>query len=852
MNTTGSGEREMPEWIGRYKVLDILGEGGMGTVYLAEQREPVWRRVALKVIKLGMDSAEVLRRFEVERQALAMMDHPNIAKVFDAGTTDRGQAYFSMEYVKGKPITEYADAMKLSVEDRLRLFQQVCHGVQHAHQKGVIHRDLTPRNVLVVDQDGDVRPKIIDFGLARATDHRLTEGTLYTQQGQVFGTPAYMSPEQAGFENHDVDTRADVYTLGVLLYELLTGELPFGKPGNGPAGFLDFQRRIRESEPKLPSTVVTVVANRPANAELRHAEPHTLVRKLRGDLDWIVMRAIERDRNRRYETANALAMDIQRHLDDQPVLAGPPTATYRLHKFVRRYRLQVIAGSLLLLSLIGGVIGTTWFLFEARANEIRAVKAADDAKSQKERADQEARLATAARADADRRAVAEKEAREEAVANLAKFELLSNVVLLREAKASAEQLAPETPDLVPAMREWLADRGEPLARVLPELEKTLDELRKRGKPREGGETSFGFEQRGDQFLHDTLDRLVADLHAFVDEKNGQLQTIRDRLAWSESVQKLSIDDHKDDWVAARRAILRADDQVASKLYADPAIELEPQLGLVPIGMNPVTKLWEFYDLRSAEPGTPIPAFRADGTLEVRPETGIVLVLLPGGEIMITGDPASGSAGDTQKHVAQVEPFFISRYEMTQAQWRRLSRGDNPSYYVAGREIAAARATITEVHPVEQVSWPMCERLLHIHGLRLPTDTQWEYACRAGTETTWSTGPDSKSLQGFANVADATAKKVVPTWTCDPLIDDGWVIHAPVGSFGFNAFGLHDVHGNVWEWCQDAFGTSGARVMRGGSHTNAPDLAASGNRSSAPADARSNNLGLRPARLLTNR
>jgi non-specific serine/threonine protein kinase/serine/threonine-protein kinase len=336
----------------RYRLLQRLGEGGMGEVWLAEQTEPVHRQVALKVIKAGMDSAQVVARFEAERQALALMDHPAIATVFDGGTTPQGRPYFAMEYVKGEPITVYCDRHRLSTAERLDLFMQICDGVQHAHQKGVIHRDLKPTNVLVAIQDDHAVPKIIDFGVAKATSHHLTERTLFTELGVLIGTPEYMSPEQAEMGGLDVDTRTDIYALGVLLYELLTGALPFDRKDLRQAGLAEIQRIIREKEPPRPSTRVTQLG--PASTEAatnRHTEPRRLVSELRGDLDWITMRALEKDRTRRYQTANALAADIRRHLANQPVSAGPPSAAYRAGKFARRHRFGVAVTVVLVLLL---------------------------------------------------------------------------------------------------------------------------------------------------------------------------------------------------------------------------------------------------------------------------------------------------------------------------------------------------------------------------------------------------------------------------------------------------------------------------------------------------------------------
>ncbi|MHC4947693.1 MAG: serine/threonine-protein kinase [Planctomycetota bacterium] len=357
-----------PERIGPYRVIQKLGEGGMGVVYEAEQTEPVRRRVALKIIKLGMDTKQVIGRFESERQALALMDHAHIARVLDAGSTEQGRPYFVMELVKGVPITSYCDRNSLSTSERLELFCQTCEAAQHAHQKGVIHRDLKPSNVLVEVRDGGgASAKVIDFGVAKATQQRLTEKTVYTALGQFIGTPAYMSPEQAEMSELDVDTRTDVYSLGVLLYELLTGLTPFDERTLREAGYGDIQRIIREEEPAKPSTRLSSLSGgdeseRPATvseiAKRRQTDPGGLTRRLRGDLDWIVMRALEKDRTRRYATASALAEDVRRHLRDEPVEAGPPSAGYRLGKLVRRNRGAVAAAAAVFVALAGGLAAT--------------------------------------------------------------------------------------------------------------------------------------------------------------------------------------------------------------------------------------------------------------------------------------------------------------------------------------------------------------------------------------------------------------------------------------------------------------------------------------------------------------
>ena len=438
--------------IGHYKLLQQVGEGGFGVVYMAEQQEPVRRKVALKVIKPGMDSRQVIARFEAERQALAMMDHQNIARVLDAGTTDSGRPYFVMELVKGVAITEYCDKNTLTPRERMELFVPVCQALQHAHQKGIIHRDIKPSNVLVCLYDGKPVPKVIDFGVAKAIEQRLTEKTMFTQHGQVIGTLEYMSPEQAEMSQLDIDTRSDVYSLGVLLYELLTGSTPITKKQLNTAGFVELLRMIREAEPEKPSTRLSHSADAlPTISARRHTEPAKLGPLLRGELDWIVMKSLEKDRTRRYETANDLARDIERYLHDEPVEAGAPSVVYRTRKFVRRHRLAVFVALFVPVALVA-IVFNLYFgnvrLHEARnradtaalrAKEAEALaldrldetsRAKQQSEDAEERASEERDRAVAAEHETRRQKVLEVTAREETQDLLARS-LFDQAVVVR-------------------------------------------------------------------------------------------------------------------------------------------------------------------------------------------------------------------------------------------------------------------------------------------------------------------------------------------------------------------------------------------------------------------------------------
>jgi serine/threonine protein kinase/formylglycine-generating enzyme required for sulfatase activity len=913
--------------VGPYRLLEVLGEGGMGTVYKAEQTNPVRRLVALKLIKMGMDTREVIARFEAERQALAMMDHPCIARVLDAGATARGRPYFVMEYVPGVPINEHADRHNLNTVQRLRLFLDVCEAVHHAHQRAVIHRDLKPSNILVMFQNDRAVPKVIDFGIAKATNHHLTERTVFTEQGRIIGTPEYMSPEQAEMTEQGVDTRTDVYSLGVILYELLAGVLPFTPQELRAQGYSGLQKTIREVEPPLPSTKITTLgATVPAKiAQSRSTDLRTLVRQLRGDLDWIVMKAIAKSRTERYESAFGLSEDIRRFLHDEPVLATRPSIRYRLAKFVRRNRVAVATIAAIVLALGIGLVLALLAYREVARKESAVRAALIDAQAEKERA--EAARQQAERKEAEARASEQKarenealaqanleratasERREESTAQEKARQVEENEALVAQAffselQRTADDLWPAHPAQVQALQRWIADVDAMVAR-LPQLRAVRDRLRQSAQPPTEAEIAadraaypraeqlrvakarllaegiaadersrleadvaqwqreadtrrtWTFATRDLALRHAVLSQLVAGLAAAA-APDGSLPQMRWRLQEASTLRARTVDTHEAAWRTAVAAVAAAPPYQAA---IGKGMQLTPQVGLVPLGADPQSGLQEFAHLQSGAP----PARGGDGRLVIDAESALVFVLLPGGAFQM-GAVSQGSSSfdpaafdhEAPLHEVVLQPFFISKFEMTQAQWQRWTR-TNPSNYVAG-QVVGGKQTITETNPVETITWTEASTVLRQLGLALPTEAQWEYAARAGKGTIWTSGDAPATLAGFANLAAADAP---PDWLHESSFADGFLVHAPAAALAGNAFGLHHIPGNVSEWCRDGYGSytnpvlgvdglravpaSLQRVHRGGSYRSTAGECRSTARDYSPADARSERCGVRPVR-----
>ena len=861
-----------PRDIGPYRVLSRIGEGGFGEVYLAEQASP-HRRVAVKLLKSQRSSKDVLARFDSEREALALMSHPNIAQIFDAGETRDGRPYFAMEHIQGRPLTTYCDDARLEPARRLELFLVVCEAVDHAHDRGVVHRDLKPSNILVAERDGRAVPKVIDFGIAKAMNRRLTDLTYVTEVGRRMGTLPYMSPEQSETGALAVDERADVYSLGVILYELLSGSLP-----HDPTDLeLDLRHELQEVDPPKPSQRVARAGNdSTAVAERRHTTAAALTKCLHGDLDWIALRALEKEPARRYPSVAALAADVRRYLENRPVIAAPPRLAYRVRKYVRRRRLE--------LSLMGvlatGLAASTFLYVRVDARErqvrrladlrtIRVLEVEADAlwpahpetigamERWLERARAVARRLPEHRAtlahwravalpwtDADR----EQDKKEHPKA-----------AALDEARATAASLE----EGLHALRLRVGDEAEireveaRLTASRAEIESLESEVARRWRWR--------FSSDEDAWQHDLLEELVRRLEALVrpdsHPANAEIAGVEERLRFARAVDRETTLRYAAEWEAAIEAVA-GDPRFAG-------FALAPQRGLIPLGKDSRSGLVEFMHLQSARPGSGVPARGGDGRLELPAsgDWGLIFVLVPGVAAFSPGTPSDEAGRNLDEDPGQpvrLDPFFVSKFEMTQAQWERVT-GHNPSFYPVGVGVGGRR--ITPTHPVESVTWYECRAVLAQHALAIPSEAQWEYAARAGTTDPWWTGTDATALARAANLADEWARTegdAPKHWTFEAW-KDGYGAHAPVGTYEANPFGLHDVLGNLNEWCREcdvdyavaardgdgerSGGERDVRIYRGGSFENVAAHARCGTRGmNAPSENHSA-LGIRPAKAI---
>ena len=873
------GRKLEGEYIGRtvgpYTIVEVLGVGGMGEVYLARRSDKEFEKeVAVKVIKHSIANEQVLERFRQERQALARLEHKNIARLIDGGTTAEGLPYFVMEYVSGKPLNEHCDDLRLSLSVRLELFLKICSAVDHAHRNLVIHRDLKPGNILV-DSDGE--PRLLDFGIAKMLDPEETAREAPQTEARLL-TPEYASPEQ--IRGTAISTGSDVYSLGVLLYELLSGHHPY-RATTENRKFV--YKSILEEDPEKPSTAserdeeialddgsTSRISANEVSA-LRQEPVHALKRKLSGDLDNIVLKAMHKDPARRYASVDALATDIRRYLDGRPVSARGDSLSYRLSKLVRR---NLAATALVAtLAVIGLVLGG---LYVSALLE-------------------------------DRTQLAE-------IKRLADLERYNSLI------RTMDDLWPLHPSQAGAMRDWLNDADELLAE-LPSHRAMLGTLRDQGRPSEHEladelqEREASLEQCMQQLVkadegnrrvelerlktkieerieeievqmertprfafadadlsswHQALSTLVASLDSLAaeDVMGRTRANVAQRLERVERLEYVSLEEHATDWEEAIESIV---DTVESPQYD--ALEITPQVGLVPLGRNESTGLWEFWHVDSGDRPEP----DGDGGYKLDEGTGVVFILVPGDTFQMGAQKEDEQEAHFDPNARENEypmvevtlaPYLLSKYELTQGQWKRLTNEGNGSYYTAGA--IADKVTISWTHPVEQVSWHECNELTRRMGWTLPTEAQWEYACRARTDTPWSTGRERDSLIGTANLADQSAKRAGANWTAIqdwPEFDDGQPVHAPVNFYEPNPFGFHSMHGNVWEWCADVYRLSlggferaedgeakavlgTQRTVRGGGFNHIALFTRSSYRSPSAPTAEAQSVGFRPAMLVS--
>ena len=764
--------------IGGFEIERELARGGMGVVYLAHS-PALDRQVALKVLLAGAFASDGAReRFQIEAQATARLRHAHIVGVHQVGL-HHGDPYLVMDYIEGESLAaRLKHDEPLEVREAAQMCERLAQALVHAHSHAILHRDLKPANVLLTPEG---EPVLTDFGLAKRQEE--TRGI--TVSGQVLGTPAYMPPEQARGDLDHTDRRSDVYSLGATLYELLTGRPPF--KGSNVVSLL---AQVVQDEPTSPSQL------RP---------------ELDPDLETICLKCLEKEPQRRYATAQALADDLGRFLRQEPILARPPSTQERLQKWVRRN--QTLArglGGVLAAALLVIAVGTALFVSnlkeardeaeaqtvlaeanakEAEANAIKArdQKALAEAKTQEVQAEKERAEVEKERAEAEKQRA--EAANEEIQKRLGQIERLADITTLKDLRKEAEALWPPSSEKVEQLEAWL-EKATALGGRAPGHREQLLALQK--------QQAQGEEAKVQRWEREGLESLLGDLEAFLDPDpfRGTVASVTSRLAFASQVKARSLESP-----AARAAWERARAGVrASPRYA--GLDLEALEGLFPIGPDPDSGLWEFWHVQSGER----PERGADGRLALREETGLVLVLIPGGEFLMGSpeDESDRASNEGPVHRVKLRPFLLSKYELTQGQWLRVS-GQNPSQHKAGT-VVPPKKLATLLHPVENVSWNDAQEFLPRLGLGLPSEAQWEYACRAGTTTAWWSGDSKASLQGKANLADLFCKQngAPPSWQYEESLNDGHTVHAPIGSFQANAFGLHDTAGNVFEWVQDAW------------------------------------------------
>ncbi len=735
----------------RYRIVSSVGVGGMGVVERAHD-EDTGRDVALKFVRPELAGSVKARARQLREARTSALVHPNIARVIDF--VDGERPFLVLEFIDGRTLHEIladrrSEGVAADGDDVARwvaLGADLADALHYAHERGVIHRDIKPGNV-IVRPDGS--PVLLDFGLALHSE----ASEMLTTTGEYVGTLAYMAPEQ--FEGTAGDARSDVYGLGVVLYECLSGERAF----------------TGVSEKAVMAAVVKGDV-----ARLRDVRPG-----LARDVALVVETAMALDPLDRYATAELLADDLRALVDGRSVAARAPSVARRLLRWAQR---EPVVATLVAVVFVVGALA----LLAAEA----AIDQRDLAEAAADRADDERDTARRAADDAESQRARAEEA-------LRTTSLLAAQARVEEARAKLDTMQPAWPEMVPEFESWLHELVEPLDEIVPQLESELTALRAGAQPAGGDNVSF---------LANSYTRI---LDGIAELRDVYRPAVEEDLAWAREIRTRSIDDHWVKWQEAILSIRESDGELASELYN--GLEITPQIGLVPIGMDPESKLWEFVHLRSGERDDEAPDIDPHaGHLIIRPETGLVFVLIPGGTATIGAqskepgnahyDPQAYDFEESPVHTVALDAFFTSKYEMTQAQWARLTQGDWPSHFNVGFENIGG-VVVDETHPVENINWHRSKSVLETHGLVLPTEAQWEYAARAGTTTAYFTGESVTSLQGYANILDVTSTLWRRDTGYEQSVEDGYVTRAPVGSFRCNAFGLHDVVGNVNEWCLDA-------------------------------------------------